>query len=112
MMDTDTPVIRRRGGRASVVAAREAEKRPRVSTIEDLRDMNRLTQMLPGFHIAGGFTCEPTDIAVPWRHLHINHSSLVETNMPFFGLTTGKQRAEDSIAMGQIVHGKAFMDQN
>ncbi|TIP12348.1 MAG: trimethylamine methyltransferase, partial [Mesorhizobium sp.] len=58
------------------------------------------------------FTCEPTDIAVPWRHLHINHSSLVETNMPFFGLTTGKQRADDSIAMGQIVHGKAFMDQN
>ena len=34
MMDTDTPVIRRRGGRASVVAAREAEKRPRVSTIK------------------------------------------------------------------------------
>ncbi|TIX29332.1 MAG: trimethylamine methyltransferase, partial [Mesorhizobium sp.] len=47
----------------------------RASTIEDLRNMNRLTQMLPGFHIAGGFTCEPTDIAVPWRHLHINHSS-------------------------------------
>ncbi|MES0129252.1 trimethylamine methyltransferase family protein [Mesorhizobium sp. M0029] len=225
MLDTDTPAIRRRGGRASVVAAREAEKRPRVSTIkygirpveavtaeqlerihqaslailreigiefrdetairqwkeagadvqgqrvrldgemlmhliskapsrfemtsrdpsqrfeiapdtmtfgamqgapnvrdlqgvrrastiEDLRNMNRLTQMLPGFHIAGGFTCEPTDIAVPWRHLHINHSSLVETNMPFFGLTTGRQRAEDSVAMGQIVHGTAFMDQN
>ena len=84
----------------------------RSSTIEDLRNMNRLTQMLPGFHIAGGFTCEPTDIAVPWRHLHINHSSLVETNMPFFGLTTGQSRADDSIAMGRIVHGKEFMDQN
>lgn len=91
---------------------RDLEGVRRASTIEDLRNMNRLTHMLPGFHIAGGFTCEPTDIAVPWRHLHINHSSLVETNMPFFGLTTGKQRAEDSIAMGQIVHGKAFMDQN
>ncbi|MER8849695.1 trimethylamine methyltransferase family protein [Mesorhizobium australicum] len=84
----------------------------RASTIADLRDMNRLTQMLPGFHIAGGFTCEPTDVAVPWRHLHINHSSLVETDMPFFGLTTGKDRADDSIAMGRIVHGKAFMDAN
>ena len=84
----------------------------RSSTIEDLRNMNRLTQMLPGFHIAGGFTCEPTDIAVPWRHLHINHSSLVETNMPFFGLTTGQSRADDSIAMGRIVHGKEFMEQN
>jgi trimethylamine--corrinoid protein Co-methyltransferase len=74
--------------------------------------MNRLTQMLPGLHIAGGFTCEPTDVVVPWRHLHINHSSLVETNMPFFGLTTGRERAEDSIAMARIVYGKAFMDQN
>ncbi len=84
----------------------------RASTIEDLRNMNRLTQMLPGFHIAGGFTCEPTDIAVPWRHLHIVHSGLVETNMPIFGLTTGKERAEDSIALARIVHGNAFMDQN
>lgn len=84
----------------------------RASKMEDLRNMNRLTQMLPGFHVAGGFTCEPTDVAVPWRHLHINHSSLVETNMPFFGLTTGTERSEDSIAMARIVHGKAFMDEN
>lgn len=84
----------------------------RASTLEDLRNLNRLTQSLPGFHIAGGFTCEPTDIAVPWRHLHINHSSLVETNMPFFGLTTGQERAEDSIAMGRIVHSREFMNQN
>jgi trimethylamine--corrinoid protein Co-methyltransferase len=84
----------------------------RASTIEDLRNINRLTQSLPGFHIAGGFTCEPTDVAVPWRHLHMNHSSLVETNMPFFGLTTGKQRADDSIAMARIVHGKEFMEDN
>lgn len=91
---------------------RDVNGERRSSTIEDLRNMNRLTQMLPGFHIAGGFTCEPTDVAVPWRHLHINHSSLVETNMPFFGLTTGKERADDSIAMGRIVHGKEFMDRN
>ena len=84
----------------------------RASTMEDLRNFNRLTQSLPGFHIAGGFTCEPTDIAVPWRHLHINHSSLVETNMPYFGLTTGQERAEDSIAMARIVHGDQFLREN
>ncbi|CDX53606.1 Trimethylamine methyltransferase MttB (fragment) [Mesorhizobium plurifarium] len=84
----------------------------RASTMEDLRDVNRLTQMLPGFHIAGGFTCEPTDIAVPWRHLHINRSSLVETNLPYFGLTTGQERAEDSIAMARIAYGEEFMKSN
>src|SRR4051812_11379673 len=34
LMDSDAPVIRRRGGRSSVVAAREAERRPRISTLK------------------------------------------------------------------------------
>lgn len=84
----------------------------RASTLQDLHELNRLTQMLPGFHIAGGFTCEPTDIAVPWRHLHIVHSSLTETDLPFFGLATGQARAEDCVAMARIVHGEAFMAEN
>ncbi|MFT4149763.1 MAG: trimethylamine methyltransferase family protein [Paracoccaceae bacterium] len=84
----------------------------RASTLGDLHDLNRLTQMLPGFHVAGGFTCEPTDIAVPWRHLHMAHASLVDTDMPFFGLATGKGRAEDCVAMARIVHGAGFVEQN
>lgn len=81
----------------------------RASTLEDLRNFNRLTQSLPGFHIAGGFTCEPTDIAVPWRHLEMVRSALLDTDLPFFGLATGQQRSEDCIAMARLVHG-AFMD--
>lgn len=81
----------------------------RASTLEDLRNFNRLTQDLPGFHIAGGFTCEPTDIAVPWRHLEIIRSALLDTDLPFFGLATGQARSEDCVAMARLVHG-AFMD--
>ena len=33
-MGIDAPLVRRRGGRSSVIAAREAEKRPRVSTLK------------------------------------------------------------------------------
>ena len=81
----------------------------RASTLEDLRNFNRLTQSLPGFHIAGGFTCEPTDIAVPWRHLEIVLTALLDTDLPFFGLATGEQRSRDCVAMARLVHG-AFMD--
>lgn len=81
----------------------------RASTLEDLRNFNRLTQSLPGFHIAGGFTCEPTDIAVPWRHLEIIRTALFDTDLPFFGLATGQARSEDCVAMARLVHG-AFMD--
>lgn len=81
----------------------------RASTLEDLRNFNRLTQSLPGFHIAGGFTCEPTDVAVPWRHLEIVRTALLDTDLPFFGLATGQARAEDCVAMARLVHGD-FMD--
>jgi trimethylamine--corrinoid protein Co-methyltransferase len=91
---------------------RTLEGERRYSTLEDLDNFNKLTQMSPGLHIAGGFTCEPTDIDVPWRHLHINHSSLVHTDLPYFGLTTGRERAEDSIAMAEIAHGRDFMAEN
>jgi trimethylamine--corrinoid protein Co-methyltransferase len=91
---------------------RTLEGERRYSTLRDLDDFNKLTQMSPGLHIAGGFTCEPMDIAVPWRHLSINHSSLVHTDLPYFGLTTGQERAQDSIAMAEIAHGRDFMDEN
>ena len=84
----------------------------RFSRQADLRKLNRITQMSPGFHMATGFACEPTDIAVPWRHLHINYSNLVDTDLAYFGLTTGQQRAEDSIAMARLVYGQEFMRNN
>ncbi len=109
MVSGDTMVFSAMQGAPNI---RTLDGTRRFSTLADLRDLNRLTQMSPGLHIAGGFTCEPTDIATPWRHLHINHSSLVETNMPFFGLTTGHERSVDSIQMARIVYGQEFMDEN
>lgn len=84
----------------------------RFSTIGDLQRINRLVQMSPGFHMASGFSCEPTDIPVPWRHLHIMHTGLVDTDMATNGLTTGQSRAEDCVAMARIVYGHDFMEEN
>ena len=91
---------------------RDLDGTRRFSTIDDLRRLNRIIQMSPGFHMATGFACEPTDIAVPWRHLHINRSNLVDTDLATFGLTTGQERAEDSIAMARIVYGDKFLREN
>lgn len=88
---------------------RDLDGTRRFSTLEDLRRLNKIIQMSPGFHMATGFACEPTDIAVPWRHLHINRTNLVDTDLATFGLTTGQERSEDSIAMARIVYGDAFL---
>ncbi|MCP3939775.1 MAG: trimethylamine methyltransferase family protein [Actinomycetia bacterium] len=91
---------------------RDLEGVRRFSTIDDLRTVNKIVQMSPGFHMASGFAAEPMDIAVPWRHLHINHSSLVETDLATFGMTTGEERTRDSIAMAEIVYGSDFLRDN
>lgn len=91
---------------------RDLDGTRRFSTIDDLRRINKLIQMSPGFHMATGFACEPTDLPVPWRHLHINQTNLVETDLAYFGLTTGQERAEDSIAMARIANGAEFMKSN
>lgn len=89
---------------------RDAQGHRRFSTIEDLRSINRIVQMSPGFHMASGFSCEPNDIPVPWRHLHINHSNFVDTNLATFGMATGKERSDDSVAMAKLVYGEEFLD--
>ena len=91
---------------------RDLEGKRRFSTIEDLRTVNKIVQMSPGFHMASGFSCEPTDIPVPWRHLHINHSSFVETDLATFGMGTGHGRSDDSVAMAKLVYGEDFLSDN
>jgi len=59
-----------------------------------------------------GFSCELTDIPVPWRHLHINHSSFIEADLATFGMGTGQERSEDSVAMVKIVYGEEFLENN
>lgn len=91
---------------------RDLDGTRRFSTLADLQRLNKIIQMSPGFHMATGFACEPTDIAVPWRHLHINRTNLVDTDLATFGLTTGQERAEDSIAMAHIIYGEDFLRDN
>ncbi len=77
----------------------------RSTTETDVINFARLTQACPSFHMAGGFTCEPMDIAVPHRHLVMMRHHLVETDLPLFGIGTSRERAEDCIAMARIATG-------
>ncbi len=91
---------------------RDLDGTRRFSTMDDLRKINKIVQMSPGFHMTTGFSCEPTDIPVPWRHLHINHSSFVEADLATFGMGTGQERSEDSVAMAELVYGQEFLRDN
>jgi trimethylamine--corrinoid protein Co-methyltransferase len=88
------------------------DNRRRYSTLADLQAFHKLAQMLPSLHLAGGVTCEPIDLPVPKRHLHIAYSSLKHSDKPFMGATTARERAEDTVAMAKIVFGDDFVETN
>ena len=59
--------------------------------------------------LTGGIVCEPVDVAVPKRHLHVVYSLLRHSDKPFMGATTARERAEDTVAMARIAFGEDFI---
>lgn len=91
---------------------RDLDNVRRYGSLEDLQNFHKLAQMAPQLHSASSIICEPMEIPVPKRHLHIIKSALIHTDKPFMGIVTSKERAEDVMAMAGIVHGKDFVKDN
>lgn len=82
----------------------------RPATLADLENFYRLTHMAPAIHVNGGVIVEPTDIAIPLRHLHMVAQGFRLTDKPVLGPVTSAARAEDAIAMAGLVFGEDFVD--
>lgn len=91
---------------------RDLDGTRRATILADLHRINKLIHMSPGFQVGTGFACEPTDIAVPWRHLHIMQSNFTHLDLPTNGLTTGEARARDCIEMARIAYGHDVVEDN
>jgi trimethylamine---corrinoid protein Co-methyltransferase len=91
---------------------RDLENKRRYGSLEDLNNFHRLAQMLPALHSASSICCEPMEIPVPKRHLHIMQSAMTFSDKPFMGIVTSKERAEDVMKMAGIVFGDAFVKDN
>ena len=84
----------------------------RNPTIADFDDFVKLAHMSPGMQMSGGVVCEPLDIPVPKRHLHMVHSLVRHSDKPFMGMVTARERAEDTVRMAEIVFGKETVHDN
>ncbi len=81
----------------------------RYATIEDFRNFVKLTHQSPWLHHQSGTICEPVDIPVNKRHLDMVYAHLRYGDQPFMGSVTAPERAQDSIAMAELVFGESFM---
>lgn len=91
---------------------RDLDNNRRYGTLADLQNFHKLAYMAPALHSSSSIICEPMEIPVPKRHLHIIHSALKHSDKPFMGIVTSKDRAEDTMAMAGIVFGEDYVRDN
>ena len=84
----------------------------RYANIEDFRNFVKLAYMSPHLHHSGGTIVEPVDIPVSKRHLDMVYSHLKYSDKPFMGSVTAPERAQDSVALAEMVFGDGFLKQN
>lgn len=84
----------------------------RYGTLEDFQNFVKLAYMSPYIHHSGGTVCEPVDLPVNKRHLDMVYAHMRYSDKPFMGSVTAPERAEDTVAMCQILFGKEFVQQN
>ena len=91
---------------------RDLEGGRRYATFADYEKLLKLTYMHPNLHHSGLVIAEPTDIPVSKRHLDMVFAQMTLGDKPHLGAITEKSRAQDSVDMAEILHGKETMDNN
>ncbi|MEM9060283.1 MAG: trimethylamine methyltransferase family protein [Pseudomonadota bacterium] len=100
------------GGKSLVFApvygppfVRDIEGGRRYATMADFEKFVKLGYMSKWLHHSGGTVCEPTDVAVNKRHLDMLYAHMRWSDKPYMGSVTDPKRAEDSVAMSEILFG-------
>ena len=83
----------------------------RYAEFNDFEKLLKLSYMHPNLHHTGLVICEPTDIPVSKRHLDMVLAHMTLSDKPHLGAITEKSRAQDSVDMADILHGKVAMDE-
>jgi trimethylamine--corrinoid protein Co-methyltransferase len=89
---------------------RDLDKGRRYGTIEDFRNLVKLTYVSPHLHHSGGTVCEPVDIPVNKRHLDMVYAHMRYSDKPFMGSVTAPERARDTVEMARILFGAEYLE--
>ena len=91
---------------------RDLEGGRRYGDMDAFEKLVKLTYMHPNLHHGGFVVCEPCDVPVSKRHLDMLFAHMTCSDKPHLGAITEMSRAQDSVDMAEILHGKDVMDQN
>ena len=107
------------GGNSTVFApnygspfVHDLDKGRRYGTIEDFQNFVKLAYLSPFIHHSGGTVCEPVDLPVNKRHFEMVYAHMRYSDKPFMGSVTRPERAQDTVAMCEILFGADFVANN
>ncbi|MFT5505712.1 MAG: trimethylamine--corrinoid protein Co-methyltransferase [Gammaproteobacteria bacterium] len=107
------------GGRSQVFApvygppfVRDQKGGRRYGSYADFVNLVKITSQLPSLHHSGLVIVEPCDLPVSKRHLDMVYAHMKFSDKPHLGAITEKSRAQDSVDMARILHGKDFMEEH
>ena len=89
---------------------RDLDRGRRYGTIEDFRNLVKLTYASPNLHHSGGTVCEPVDVPVNKRHLDMVYAHMRYSDKPFMGSVTAPERARDTVEMARILFGADYLE--
>ena len=107
------------GGKSQVCApiygapfVRDLHSGRRYGDMESFERLVKLAYLHPNLHHTGLVVCEPCDVPVSHRHLDMVYAHMKQSDKPHLGAITEMSRAQDSVDMAEILHGKEAMDQS
>ncbi len=89
---------------------RNLDEGRRYATLEDFRNFVKLAYLAPSLHHSGGTIVEPVDLPVNKRHFDMVYSHMKYSDKCFMGSVTHPERAEETVAMAEILFGDAWLD--
>ncbi len=90
---------------------RDLEGGRRYGDIDSFEKLVKLAYLHPNLHHTGLVICEPCDVPVSHRHLDMVYLHMTRSDKPHLGAITEMSRAQDSVDMAEILHGKDVMEQ-
>lgn len=82
------------------------EEGKRAPTMEDYHNLVKLAHMLPNQDMSGHLIVEPGDVPSETAHLEMLLASILHSDKPFIGSAEGKEAAQHTMEMGEILFGK------
>ena len=90
---------------------RDLEGGRRYGDMESFEKLVKLVYMHPHLHHSSLVVVEPCDVPVSHRHLDMVLAHMTRSDKPHLGAITEMSRAQDSVDMVEILHGRDAMEQ-